>query len=55
MVDPTRLFFVDETGFEEFVRPCGRSSSNYPLPSFAPKMKPNKISATDVVGFHGLL
>ena len=41
-VDPRQLFFVDETGFEDFARPYGRSPSNCPLPSFAPKVKPDK-------------
>ena len=29
-VDPRQLFFVDETGFEDFARHYGRSPSNYP-------------------------
>ena len=41
-MDPRQLFFVDETGFEDFARHYGRSPSNYPLPSFAPKVKPDK-------------
>ena len=31
------------------------SPSNYPLPSFAPKVKPDKTSVIGVVGFHGLV
>ena len=30
-VDPKNLFFIDETGFEDFFRAYGRSPSNYPL------------------------
>ena len=48
-----QLFFVDETGFEDFARRYGRSPSNYP--SFAPKVKPDKTSVSGVVGFHGLV
>ena len=33
-VDPRQLFFLNETGFEDFARWYGRSPSNYPLPSF---------------------
>ena len=43
-VDSRQLFFVDETGFEDFARRYGRSPSNYPLPSFARKVKPDKTS-----------
>ena len=50
-VDPRQLFFVDETGFEDFSRHYGRSPSNYPLPSFAPKVKPDKTCVIGVVGF----
>ena len=49
MVDPRKLIFVDETGFEDFARRYGRSPSNYPLPSFAPKVKPDKRSVISVV------
>ena len=54
-MDPRQLFFVDETGFEDFARRYGRSPSNYSLPSFASKVKPDKTSAIGVVGFHGLV
>ena len=57
-MDPRQLFFVDKTGFEDFARRYGRSPSNYPLPSFAPKVKPakpDKTSVTGVLGFHGLV
>ena len=54
-MDPRQLFFVDETGFEDFARRCGRSISNYPLPSFALKVKPDKTSVIGVVGFLGLV
>ena len=54
-VDPRQLFSVDETGFEDFARRYGRSPSNYSLPSFASKVKPDKTSAIGVVGFHGLV
>ena len=42
-------------GFKDFARRYGRSPSNYPLPSFAPKVKPDKTSVIGVVGFHGLV
>ena len=32
-----------------------RSPSNYPLPSSAPRVKPDKTSVISVVGFHGLV
>ena len=54
-VHPKQLFFVDETGFEDFARRYGRSLSNYPLPSFAPKVKPDETCAIGVAGFHGLV
>ena len=54
-MDPRQLFFVDKTGFEDFARRYGRSPSNYPLPSFAPKAKPDKTSVISVVSFHGLV
>ena len=54
-MDPRQLFFVDETGFEDFARHYGRSLSNYPLPSFAPKVTPDKTSVIGVVGFHRLI
>ena len=41
-MDPRQLFFVDETGFENFARRYGRSPLDCPLPSFAPKVKPDK-------------
>ena len=50
-MDPRQLFFVDETGFEDFSRRYGRSPSNYLLPSFAPKVKPDKTCVIGVVGF----
>ena len=53
-MDPRQLFFVDETGFEDFSRRYGRSPSNYPLPSFAPKVKPDKTSVIGVVGFQAI-
>ena len=54
-MDPRQLFFVDETGFEDFARRYRRSPSNYPLPSFAPKVKPDKTSVIGLFGFHGLV
>ena len=51
-MDPRQLFFVDETGFEDFARRYGRSPSNYPLPSFASF---DKTSVIGVVGFLGLV
>ena len=53
-MDPRQLNFVDETGFEDFARRYGRPPSNYPLPSFAPKVKPNKTSVIGVVGFQAI-
>ena len=53
-VDPRQLFFVDETGIEDFSRRYGRSRSNCPLPSFAPKVKPDKTFIIGVFGFHEL-
>ena len=53
-MDRRQLIFVDETGFEDFARRYGRSPSNYPLPSFAPKVKPDKTSVTGVVGFQAI-
>ena len=50
-VDLRQLFFVDETGLEDFSRHYGRSPSNYLLPSFAPKVKPDKTCVINVVGF----
>ena len=50
-MDPRQLFFVDETGFEDFARRYGRSPSNYLLPSFASF---DKTSVIGVVGFLGL-
>ena len=41
---PEAALFVDEKGFEDFARRYGRSPSNYPLPSFAHKVKPDKTS-----------
>ena len=54
-VDPRNLFFVHKTGFEDFFRAYGRSPSNYPLPSFASKVKPVKTSVLGVTGFHGVV
>ena len=54
-MDPRQLIFVDETGFEDFARRYGRSPSNYPLASFAPKLKPDGTFLIGVVGFHGLV
>ena len=54
-VDPRNLIFVDETGSEDFFRAYGRSPSNYPLPSFASKVKPVKTSVLGVTGFHGVV
>ena len=54
-VDPRNLFFVDETGFEDFFRAYGRSPSNYPLPSFSSKGKPVKTSVVGVTGFYGVV
>ena len=54
-VDPRNLFFVNETGFEDFFTPYGKSPSNYPLPSFASKVKPVKTSVLGVTGFHGVV
>ena len=51
-MDPRQLFFVDETGFEDFARRYGRSPSNYPLPSFTSF---DKTSFIGVVGFPGLV
>ena len=48
-MDPRQLFFVDETGFEDFARRYGRSPSNYPFPSFA------SFDKTSVIGFLGLV
>ena len=50
-MDQRQLIFVDETGF---ARCYGRSLSNYPLPSFAPKVKPDKTSVISVVGFQAI-
>ena len=50
-----RHLFVGGTEFEDFARRYGRSPSNYSLPSFARKVKPDKTSVIGVVGFHGLL
>ena len=52
---PEATLFVDETGFEDFARRYGGSPSNYPLPSFAPKVKPDKTAVIGVVGFHRLV
>ena len=52
---PEILFFVDETRFEDFFRAYGRSPSNYPLPSFASKVKPVKTLVLGVTGFHGVV
>ena len=52
---PEATLFVDETGFEESAGHCGRLPSNYPLPSFAPKVKPDKTPVICVVGFHWLV
>ena len=41
--------FVNETGFEDFTRSHGRSPLNYPPPSLAPKVKPDKTSVIGVV------
>ena len=54
-VDPRNLFFLNETGFEDFFRACGRSPSNYSLPSFASKVKPVKTSLLGVTGFHSVV
>ena len=54
-VDHRNLFFVDETGFEDFFRAYGRSPSNCPLLSFALKVKPVKTSVLGVTDFHGVV
>ena len=54
-MDPWQLFFVDETVFEDFAIRYGRSPSNYPLSSFAHKVKPDKTSVIGAVGFDGLV
>ena len=54
-MDPRQLFFVDETGFEDFSRRYGRSPSNYLLPSFESKVKADKTCVIGVVGFLGLV
>ena len=48
-MDPRQLFFVDETGFEDFARRYGRSPSLPPFASF------DKTSVIGVVGFLGLV